>query len=64
MAIIPQCVQKHFTLQSLPLILHPPFHCDSIAQSDNCKYGDKSCWFSHDERNQSDSAESTAANTT
>ena len=30
------------------------------AQSDNCKYGDELCWFSHDDRNQSDNAETTA----
>ena len=30
------------------------------AQNDNCTYGDKSCWFSHDETNQSNKAETTA----
>ena len=27
------------------------------AQNANCKYGDKLCWFSHDERNQIDNDE-------
>ena len=30
------------------------------AQNGNCKYEDASCWFSHDVRNQSDNAETTA----
>ena len=36
--------------------------CITPCSKENCKYGDKSCWFKHDEQNQSDNddAETTA----
>ena len=30
------------------------------CSNENCKYGDKLCWFKHDEQDQSDNVETTA----